>query len=66
MCFHFVECEKVKITSSRQVDGGYLGWEVGKKGRCWSKGIDLSCKMSASLGGVCSMLTVVNPVLLEV
>ena len=33
MCFHYVECEKVKITSSRQVDGGYLGlggWEEGE------------------------------------
>ena len=39
------------------------GSELGKMGRCWSKGTDLRCKMSTSWGGMCSMLTIVNPVL---
>ena len=52
----------MKLTSTRQWDGGYLGLGAGEVG---GRVVQiLSCKMSASWGGVCSMLTVVNPVLL--
>ena len=62
MWFHYVECKKVKLTSTRQWDGGYLGLGGGEMlvGRVQT----LSCKMTASWGGVCSTLTVVNPILL--
>ena len=29
---HYVECEKVKTTSTRQWDGGYLGLGTGEDG----------------------------------
>ena len=57
----------VKMGNSLVTDGGMVviwGWEVGKTGRYWSKVETLSCKMSASWGSVCSMLTVVNLILL--
>ena len=62
MWFHYVECKKVKLTSTRQWYGGYLGLGGGEMlvGRVQT----LSCKMTASWGGVCSTLTVVNPILL--
>ena len=65
MSFHYMECKKNETHQYQRV-----GWWSSGAGR-WGRWGDvgqmvqiLSCKMNASWGGMCSMLTVVNPVLL--
>ena len=38
MWFHYVECKKVKLTSTRQWDGGYLGLGAGEVGEMLVEG----------------------------
>lgn len=55
----------VKLTSTRQWDGGYLELGGGKVGGDVVKGgTDFDCRMSTSWGGVCSTLMLGNPILL--
>ena len=55
----------MKLTSTRHWDGGNLGLGGGEVGEMLVERVQtLSCKMNASWGGMRSMLTVVNPVLL--
>ena len=62
MSFHYIECKKNETHWVGWWFSGARRW--GRRGDVGQRVQTLSCEMSASWGGVCSTLTIVNPVLL--